>query len=45
VSATEACDEVRTVIQRHAAELNAEDLREIATDLESTADKWGGIDV
>lgn len=45
MSDTDARDEIRTVIQRHAAELNAEDLREIATDLESTADKWGGIDV
>jgi hypothetical protein len=45
VSDTDARDEIRTVIERHAAELDAEDLREIATDLESTADKWGGIDV
>ena len=36
---------MRMVIQRHAAELDAEDLREIAADIESTADKWGGIDV
>ncbi|WP_160298112.1 hypothetical protein [Halorubrum saccharovorum] len=45
MSDTDARDEVRTVIQRHAAELDAEDLREIASDIESTADKWGGIDV
>ena len=45
MSDTDARDEIRTVIERHAAELDAEDLREIATDLESTADKWGGIDV
>ena len=45
MSDTDARDEIRTVIERHASELNAEDLREIATDLESTADKWGGIDV
>ncbi|WP_161612644.1 hypothetical protein [Halorubrum tebenquichense] len=45
MSDTDARDEIRTVIQRHAAELDAEDLREIAGDIESTADKWGGIDV
>jgi hypothetical protein len=45
VSETDARDEIRTVIERHAAEFDAEDLREIATDIESTADKWGGIDV
>jgi hypothetical protein len=45
VSDTDARDEIRTVIERHAAELDADDLREIATDIESTADKWGGIDV
>ncbi|MEZ3163254.1 hypothetical protein ABNG03_00215 [Halorubrum sp. RMP-47] len=45
MSEADARDEVRTVIQRHAAELDAEDLRDIATDLESTAEKWGGIDV
>ena len=45
MSETDARDEIRTVIERHAAELNAEDLRDIASDLESTAEKWGGIDV
>ena len=45
MSETDARDEVRTVIQRHAAEPDAEDLREIAADIESTAEKWGGIDV
>ena len=45
MSDTDARDEIRTVIERHAAELDADDLREIATDIESTADKWGGIDV
>jgi hypothetical protein len=45
VSETDARDEIRTVIERHAAELDAEDLQDIASDLESTAEKWGGIDV
>lgn len=45
MSDTSARDEIRTVIQRHAADLDAQDLREIAADLETTADKWGGIDV
>lgn len=36
----EARDEIRDVIKRHAADLDADDLRAIAQDIDNTADKW-----
>ena len=42
-SDTSAREEFRAVIRRHEADLDAEDLRDIAADLEETADNWEGI--
>jgi len=42
-SDTSAREEFRAVLRRHEAELDADDLRDIAADLEKTADNWEGI--
>jgi hypothetical protein len=36
-------NEVRTAIRRHADELDADDLRSLAADLEEEADRWEGM--
>ncbi|GAA1280325.1 MULTISPECIES: hypothetical protein [Actinomycetes] len=36
-------EEVRSAIRRHEQDLDADDLREIAKDLEQTADNWEGV--
>lgn len=36
---------VRALLRQHGQDLDADDLRAVATDLETTADKWEGIDV
>jgi hypothetical protein len=33
-------DEINEALRRHAGDLDAEDLREVASDLHDTADKW-----
>ncbi|WP_154018392.1 hypothetical protein [Halolamina rubra] len=38
-----ARDEIEEVIRRHSADLDAEDLRDIADRLETTAQKWEGV--
>jgi hypothetical protein len=43
VSDTEFRDEVRDVVKRHAADLDAEDLRDLAADLQTEADRWEGL--
>lgn len=40
---SEARAAIEEVIKRHSADLNAEDLRGIAADLEGIADKWDGV--
>jgi len=36
-------DDLRELVKRHSGDLDAEDLREAATDLEATAEAWEGI--
>lgn len=36
-------DDLREVVKRHAGDLDADDLRAAATDLEQTADNWDGM--
>lgn len=36
-------DDVEEVIRRHAADLDADDLRTLATDINDIADKWDGV--
>lgn len=38
-----AREEIRRAIRRHEDNLDADDLREIATDLEETAENWEAI--
>lgn len=45
MSAEEFREDIRKAIRRHGADLDAEDLRNVATDLESTADNWDGVEV
>lgn len=40
---SEAREELKQVIRRHEADLDADDLRKIASDLESTAERWEAI--
>jgi len=40
MSDTEFRAEIRTAVKRHAADLDAEDLRELASDLQAQADRW-----
>lgn len=43
VTDTEARDELRELVRRHAGSLDSEDLRALADDLEQTADKWEAL--
>lgn len=36
-------DDLREVVKRHAGDLDADDLRAAAADLERTADNWEGM--
>ena len=36
-------DDLREVVKRHAGDLDADDLRSAAADLEQTADNWEGM--
>lgn len=36
-------DELRELVKRHSGDLDADDLREAAGDLETTAEAWEGI--
>lgn len=36
-------DELTTLVRKHAAELDPEDLRAAAEDLDQTAEQWEGI--
>jgi len=40
VTDTEFRDEIRVAVKRHAADLDAEDLRDLAADLHDQADRW-----
>ncbi|SEH60719.1 hypothetical protein SAMN05192561_11232 [Halopenitus malekzadehii] len=40
---TSAREEINAVIRRHESDLDPDDLREIAHDLETTAERWEGI--
>lgn len=38
-------DEIRASIRRHGQDLDADDLRDLAGDLEKTAENWDGVEV
>lgn len=38
-----ARSEIEEAIKRHSTELDAEDLRDIAADIEAIADRWEGV--
>lgn len=40
---TEFREDLRELVKRHSGDLEAEDLRDAATDLEQTADQWEAI--
>jgi len=40
---TEFRDDLRELVKRHSGELEPEDLRAAAADLDATADAWEGI--
>ncbi len=44
-TATAAREEIAEVIRRHSSDLDAEDLRDIAENIEQTAQMWEGVDV
>jgi len=40
---TEFRDDLRALVKRHSGDLDADDLREAAADLDATAKAWEGI--
>lgn len=45
MSDEEVREEIRRAIRRHEDDLDSDDLREIASDLESTADRWEALEL
>jgi hypothetical protein len=44
MSDTEFRDDIRDVVKRHSADLDADDLRDLAADLEAQADRWDNLE-
>lgn len=45
MSETDFREDVRAAIRKHGQDLDGDDLRELARDLEDTADRWDSLEV